>query len=252
MPFDSSGTDFTTFLRLLLKRAVTSWSGVDAFLSIVTSFAVLLIPITLSGLAADVVGQLFQTIVAIFAVVWVGLVFFFLTPYRMWVEERRSRLSIEDGLRSNDQANPKINVSWRERGKDAELILTNLSSKTIDGIEVLLRNHQDGDNPVQDDLKPLKSRDGKVGDIRINPGVPTYFRFATAIQSAGRHFVALTTADGISSAEVADVGVKIGVSGNNILGHTIRLRVKTSTGKDIAISKWSDPAVVVAQHGVDS
>lgn len=144
-----------------------------------------------------------------------------------------------------DQA-PKINVDWRFDSPFAELVVTNQSSKTITGIDVMFRNYRqaDGSN-ITSVLKSLTSNDGKNAPISLNPLVQTYFRFAQLKKNADPTEDEQTAEGVISILAGSDgerwltkeAGIKLGISGNDIANSRVDLRL-TVNSDELLIEPW--------------
>ncbi len=167
------------------------------------------------------------------------MVWFFIAYARRWEHSR--------DLEGANQ--PRINIDWRYSApKRCELIVTNVSRKTITGIEVIFRNYRRADGTdVTDMLKTLTSVDGKETPITLNPNVPTYFCFAelkmAKINEPRISILSGTDDERQFSAE--EIGVKLSISGHDLPGHQIDFRLRRVGDNTISMEPWemNQPAV---------
>ena len=168
------------YVVTVLRRSVASWQGADVWFALAAYLAILLLPISVTGLLEDFLGEWVSKTIALLAMGWLAVLFLVITPFRMWQEERYRMNLVEEA------GQPKIHVAWRFRDPHAELIIKNQSAKTITGIEVMFRNYRNADgSKIYEVLKSLVSNDGKQAPIDLNPLVPMYFRFAELGYSGG-------------------------------------------------------------------
>lgn len=135
---------------------------------------------------------------------------------------------------------PKLIVNWRSsKGNFAELMLMNTSSKTLPGIEVQLANyrHSDGSH-ITDVISAMTSVDGKTSPMKLDPGVWTYFRFANSFLTDQRGIRLLPGQEPVIMLPLKEVGVKFTVSGENIPGCTVSLRVRLNDDKSFSLEAW--------------
>ena len=149
----------------------------------------------------------------------------------------------------DEAAKTKINVNWRFDQKQVELILTNISTKTINGLDVLFRNYRkaDGSN-VKSVLHSLVSKDGKRTPITMNPLVPTYFSFARLVRSPEESKIWLLPDTDATVSVQAEVGVKLGISGTDIPNQNVDLRLKAQADC-ISIQPWDVNKKAVSDAG---
>lgn len=232
---------FREFVVTVLKRSMVDWSGYEGWFALAAYLSVLVLPFLVSGFIERIAGDVVQKIIALMATGWLFLLFIIITPFRMWQEEKYKMSLVEE---SNA---PKFNVNWRFSNSAAELILTNFSGKTINGVEVLLRNYRNADgSAITDTLRSLVSKDGKQTPMSLNPLVPTYFEFARlATTQSGNEVISLLSQDGHAILTGDEVGIKLGVSGADVPAFTVSLRVKVDVAGSLSIESWDTkiPAV---------
>ncbi len=227
----------------VLRRSVASWQGVDVWFALAAYFTILLLPLLVTGFLEDILGEVISKIIALLATSWLIVLFFIVTPFRLWREERYRMNLVEEA------GQPKINVNWRFNQKHAELILTNISTRTINGLEVLFRNYRNADGSnVQTVLHSLMSKDGKHAPITMNPLVPTYFSFARLIKSPEESKIWLLPDTDATVSVRDEVGVKLGISGTDILNQNVDLRLKTK-GDFISMEPWDVDKKAVSDAG---
>ena len=167
---------------------------------------------------------------------WLIILVFVVSPYRIW---RRERKKVEE---YEDAARPKINVNWRFRSNRAELILTNISLKTLPRIELSFRNYRmsDGSN-VTDVICDMRPVDERGPPISLDPGVQTFFRFANVRRVRDRPAFIELTPSGREEIRIGDreIGVKMAVSGENIPGQAIVLRLTLNDDDSLLMAPWS-------------
>lgn len=236
---------FQEYFMTVLKRSTATWHGVEGLFALATYVSILVLLFFFSGFVGELVNEVAQKTVAIAAVGWLGILLCVVTPFRMWQEERHGRLNIEDELRQK-----KININWRySRRADAELIITNVSAKTITGIDVLFSNYRRADGTdIKDVIRSMISVDGKSAPISLNPNVQTYFRFAKIINDPDKDNLAIVLApSGHDEIKIIDpeVGVKLKISGQDVPGYTINFRLILNDDGSLTIDPWdiNKPAV---------
>ena len=169
------------------------------------------------------------------------------SPYRVWARERKK---VEDFEEATKQ---KINVSWRvSRNKFAELILTNISSRTLPRIEVSFRNYRMADgSDITDILRDMIAVGKDVPSMQLDPLMQTFFRFATIWRRVDdKPFIALTLPKrNPLPIEECEIGVKLAVSGENIPAQSINLRVIVSDDGSLTIDPWEAAKPAVSPGG---
>lgn len=226
---------FKEFVMTVVKRSVANWHGTEGWFALAAYFTILSLPLLATGLVADILGEAANKFLALAATFWLVVLFFIVTPFRMWQEEKYRTNLIEEA------GKPHINVDWRfNERKRAEIIFTNTSTKTIEGIEVVLRNHRKADgSDIKDIMASMASVDGKRHPISMNPLVPTLFEFA-GLTTAGDGNTIIVLMPGTEEARQVgkEVGVKLGFSGKDVAGSRIDLRLKVQDDGSLDIESW--------------
>lgn len=140
-----------------------------------------------------------------------------------------------------EDAKPKIGVGHRYHAGFAEIILTNLSSKSLPGIELSFRNYRRANgSDITNVIYPMLSVDEKGPKIQLDPGVQTFFRFATTkTQVMDNPFIQLTpSGQNEINIEDKEVGVKFTASGKDIPSSTIEFRLSLNDDGSLSIEAW--------------
>ena len=142
---------------------------------------------------------------------------------------------------------PKIDLAWRYSAEFAEIVLTNISYKSLPRIELSFRNYRKADgSDITDIICPMLSVDEKGPKIQLDPGVQTYFRFATTATGEAGEFIQLTPS-GRPKIEIRDkeIGVKLLASGENIIPLIIEFRLALNEDESLSIEPWEAAAKAV-------
>lgn len=76
------------FIVTVLKRSMATWQGGEWWFSLAAYVAILALPVLFYGVIADLLGQAVETGLAYAAIGWLVVLILFITPYRMWRDER--------------------------------------------------------------------------------------------------------------------------------------------------------------------
>jgi hypothetical protein len=181
-------------------------------------------------------------------VIWLVFLVLVVSPYRVWAREREKVEDIEEA------AKPTINVDWRFRsGMFAEMILTNMSSKTLPRVVLSFRNYRKSDGSgVTDVLQNMLPVGGNQSSIRLDPFVQTFFRFALIKKRKdGNSYIQLTPS-GQDPIDIDDreIGVKLAVSGENIPSQAINFRLSLDDKETLSIEPWKVGEKAVSAAGI--
>ncbi len=133
-------------------------------------------------------------------------------------------------VKLEDATKPKLNYRGRFRAPDVELILTNVSSKTVCGIEPILRNYRRPDDTGITEVQRSLSR----APISMNPMVPTYFSIAELKNSE----IVIVHANGQAQPLGRETVLKCGISGLDMRGEYVYFHL-TVEGESIDIKLWA-------------
>lgn len=222
------------YAMTVLKRSIATWHGMEGVFALLTYLAF----ITLAVLSADwtkrLLNDFFETSLKLGAIGWLAVLLFFITPYRIWRDEKQKLNEIERA------SQPKINIKWRVKNGNAELILTNCSMKSIPGVDVTLRNYRnpDGTN-VNDVMRRIDSTDGRTSPIDLDPGNPTYFPFAKIETAAvgGNPIITIVSNSDHKIELGQEAGIKLGLAMTDAPAQPIDLRLKENGGS-LLIEAW--------------
>jgi hypothetical protein len=198
------------FIRNLVADGYKLVSVIAPLLSVGFTLAKLVV--------GDALGEWFANL----SIAWglLPLVIWLLVAY---VRRHAAYMKLEEATK------PKIIYRWRFQTPYAELMLTNVSSKTVVGIDPILRNHRTPDDTqVSDVLRSLPP-----APIDMNPGVPTYFRLAELKDSE----IMIRLPDNQERRLGRDTVLKISVSGRDIVGRLLYLHL-TVADHSIEIKPW--------------
>ena len=236
---------FREFAVTVLRRSVASWTGADAWLALATYFTVLILPFLASGIARDILGETLEKFLALAATGWLVVLFFIITPFRMWRDQKFALDLIKEAQE------PRVLVGWRFKDGRAEFILTNNSSKSIKGISVTLRNYRKADGtPGGDIMYDMPTTDGRKPPLELYPGDPTYFRFAGLGKANGNTIIILLPHTDHVLKVGTEVGVKLGFRGTDLTAQPIDLRLKISDG-GLSIESWDEGEKAVGVGGIE-
>lgn len=224
---------------------MTDWQGYQGWFALAAYLSILSLPLLVSGIIADIAGDVVQKTIALFATGWLFVYLVFVTPFRMWQDEKYRMNLVEESQQ------PKVNVNWTFNDqKRAQIGITNFSTKTINGIDVSFRNYRNPDGTdIRSVLESLVSSDGKRAPISLNPLVPAYFEFAGLTEAPDGETVISLLPETDNAIEVGkEVGVKLYIAGEDTIGSRIDFRLKIHDGNSLSIEPWDlkKPAVNVA------
>jgi hypothetical protein len=137
---------------------------------------------------------------------------------------------------------PHIRCDWRYYDEMAELILVNTSLKSLLDIDVSFRNYRKLDGSgIIDVLRSIWPVGGAEPPIRLDPHVPTYYRFAAVVTDRkGRTVIRLFLGKSQTTIQDGGVGVKFMVSGRDLPASTIEFRLTLRDDGTLLIEPW-DP-----------
>lgn len=140
-----------------------------------------------------------------------------------------------------EERHPLIHVDWNfNQRKRAQMVLTNTSEKTIDGFELLFRSFRKADGPkIWDRLVSLPTVDGKQPPMSLNPLIPHHFEFAELKWSGGEPLIAILPDTDDEQWLDKECGVKLSISGKDLRGSRIVLRLKIQDNDFISIESWN-------------
>lgn len=175
------------------------------------------------------------------AVAWAFLFlarFIFVVPYSMWKKEHDSVTQFEHAKK------PFIHCEWRtSKNGVAEIILRNVSSRSITGVVLSFRNYRKGDDSeITDVIHPVNAVGESTSRAQLDPNIQMFYRFA----KPGKTQIIFTpTGRGEIPFNGDEAGVKFTVSGDDLPGSTIFLRVKLLEGKVAILGPFIDKAIAV-------
>ena len=228
------------YIVTVFKRSLMGFDSANRLITIVSYIAIIVISVVALDpieefLGDKIEGDKIEKLFSYVAIAWLVLLFLVISPYRVWADEKHKILQIEEAN------NPRIHIGWRFNDPNAELIVTNQSARTLTGIDVMFRNYRKADgSDIRDVLRSLVSNDGKQPPINLNPLVPTYFRFSQLqlIQVGGTASIVVTSEDGEEKWLGQEAGIKLGISGIDIVNSRVDLRLTVKDNKEITIESW--------------
>lgn len=230
----------------VLRRSMATWHGNEWLFALVTYISVLILGLLATGLVAKIVSDVIQSTLAWTAVGWLFTLLFIITPYRMWHDEKYKLNVIEEASR------PRITSDWRVKDGNGEFILTNNSSKSINGVSVTLRNYRKADGtPGGDIMYDMPTTDRRKPPLELYPGDPTYFHFAGLGKTNGNTIIILLPLTDRSLQVGVEVGVKLGFRGTDLTAQPIDLRLKVSDD-GLSIESWDEGKKAVGEGGIEA
>jgi len=238
---------FREYVVTVLRRSMASWGAYNWIFALAAYVSVLILPFIFTGFIGDIVGALIETALALVAIGWLIIYVIIYTSFRMWQDEKYRMNLIEESSR------PKINVNWRfANNRFAELILTNDSTKTIPRVELSFRNYRNASgSEIQDVICDMVSVDGRGPSMTLDPLIQTFFRFARVVTVNGEYCIVLLPSgqNPIHTSE-RELGVKLTISGEDILGQAIDFRLTVNDDGSLAMGPWNAGENVVRPAGV--
>lgn len=173
---------------------------------------------------------------------WFIFLFIFVSPYLLWKRLRGENAKLKGAMSASQQKH--INIDWRSTAQgEAQLIITNdgPDNQTIQDVEVMVRNwrHASGEH-VEDILTILKPISGRQPPIKLHPGDPNYFVFASVKRgSNGNAKIAIVPGyPNERQPTQKEIGIKLSVSGENFRGGPIVFRLKLDDNNALIIEPW--------------
>lgn len=226
------------YLMTVAKRSLASWGSGDLGFGLAAYISIIFLPFFFSGAVAKLFGDLISGIMAWMAIGYLVVLVAVITPYRMWREELGKVQEFEESLA------PKIKVGWRyyENKGAAQLVLTNISLTTIENLDLKFRNYRNADGSnITDAISSMRTEGGAVGPMALNPNDTQYFEFARIKQENGIQSIAVLPDLDQEAWVGTECGVKMGISGRNVVGSAILLRLKLTADGKIEIEPWNGP-----------
>jgi hypothetical protein len=77
---------FRAYLVAVLRRSFQDWHEGEGWFALSAYFSILLLPFLVTGWVRDLVGDFFQTCLALAASIWLVILVLVMTPFRLWRE----------------------------------------------------------------------------------------------------------------------------------------------------------------------
>ena len=168
---------------------------------------------------------------------WFIFLITFVMPYKIWAQQKRQIVQLVGALHDK-----YIKVDWRvTNGGNAEVILTNQSTKSISNVELTIRHwkHADGTHG-EDILTILKPTSGKDLPLTLNPNDPNYFLFA-CVRGDPQEGAKIAVAPGYPTERQfskKEIGLKLGLTGGDVWGAPIDFRIKLTDDRMLVVEPW--------------
>ena len=88
------------------RRSVASWAEGEVWAAVAAYISILLLPILVTGWIGDLLGGAIERFIAFLVVAWLVVLFFIISPYRMWRDGIIKVSSLEDRLE------PKLKIAF--------------------------------------------------------------------------------------------------------------------------------------------
>lgn len=87
---------FREYAVTVLRRSMATWHGNEGWFALAAYLAVLALPFLASGAFREILGDTVNAILAYIALAWLVVLFFVITPYRMWHEQKIDIAKLEN------------------------------------------------------------------------------------------------------------------------------------------------------------